>query len=160
MLSYLGSYIWGAEEDEQVGIVVEVDGEDLEVICPQDEGNEWLLVAPKETEDSDNDEIEEGCAPEFDEELELMESALMGMQEFFAMAEACLGKKGRHTTVRFIPLKELNDRVNSTRRFVSPKNLKRANFVQARACNARSRKQFGRMDGKHCGMVASRFGKC
>jgi len=161
MLSYLGSYIWGSEDDEQVGIVVEVEGEEMEVTCPnashiQVVDNEWLLVAPKD-EDEEEDEVER----RIDEGLEEMELALIGLSEFFELAESCHGKgvNKRHTAVRFIPLKDLKDRVTSGRKFVSPKNLKRGNMVQVRVKDARNRKQFGRMEGKHSGMVASRFGR-
>jgi len=159
MLSYLGSYIWGSEDDEQVGIVV-VEGE---LACSNNTievDNEWLLVPPKDDEGNTSTE------------LALVGDGLESLGEVFEVGEECAEEHGemgkqdgkgvngkRTTVVRFIPLKDLNDRVLSTRKSSSPKNLKRNNLVQVRLNNARKSKQFGRMDGKHVGMVASRCGR-
>jgi len=53
------------------------------------------------------------------------------------------------------PLKDLNVKP-SERKSSSPKNLKRKNMVYVRSNNPRSNKQYGRMSGKHTGMVGKR----
>lgn len=55
-----------------------------------------------------------------------------------------------------VPLKDMSSRRNSQRRFNSPKNIKRSNHVQVRQAGSRANKQFGRMSGKHVGMVGKR----
>lgn len=51
------------------------------------------------------------------------------------------------------PLKDLKV---SAQKNASPKNMKRKNMVYVRCHNTRKNKQYGRMNGKHTGMVSKR----
>lgn len=54
-----------------------------------------------------------------------------------------------------VPLKDINNKVNKSKNS-SPNALKRRNMVYGRSHGTRQNKQYGRMVGKHVGMVGKR----
>lgn len=162
MLQYLGSYIWGAEEECAQEEIHEYEHEEVEI------ENEWLYIprdnenrhsSTEDLEDEDDDRtfnLAECNLFHYEEEMNmnLCSPVEERLQEIEKAAEKSMGKRG--VLSKRVPLKDLNAKVAIIKKKDSPKNLKRSNFVQMRNTGARKNKQMGRMQGKHTAMVAPR----
>jgi hypothetical protein len=163
MLQYLGSYIWGAEEDH-LDQVQEYNHEEVEI------ENEWLYI-PKdnenkrkrsssesstESEDDDRDFNLAECNLFHHEEesMDLMSPVEERLHEIEKAEARTVGKRG--VLSKRMPLKDLNAKISIIKKKDSPKNLKRSNHVNTRVQGARKNKQMGRMQGKHTACVAPR----
>jgi hypothetical protein len=159
MLQYLGSYIWGAEEEELAQ--EEYQHEEVEI------ENDWLYI-PKDNENntSDGETIDERtfnlaecnlfCLPPDEEGMECGDTVEERLHEIVRAEEnKSVGAK-RHMMSKRQPLKDLNAKIAIIRKKDSPKNLKRNNNVHIHVAGARKNKQFGRMQGKHSAMVGPR----
>jgi len=165
MLQYLGSYIWGAEEE--VSAEQEYQHEEVEI------ENEWLYI-PKDNENKRKRSSSEGSSSEgesddedrtfnlaecnlFHHEEESMDLRSPVEERLCAIEQAearNVGKRG--VLSKRVPLKDLNAKISIIKKKDSAKNLKRSNHVNTRVQGARKNKQQGRMMGKHTAMVAPR----
>jgi len=161
MLQYLGSYIWGAEEDTQEECYeheeVEIENEWLYI--PKDNENRHSTSSADELEEEDDDRtfnLAECNLFHYEEEnMNLCVSPVEERLQEIEKAEAkAVGKRG--VLSKRVPLKDLNAKIAIIKKKDSPKNLKRSNHVQTRVQGARKNKQMGRMQGKHTACVAPR----
>lgn len=169
MFQSIASYIWGVEEEE-VPLSASAD-------CIHDEqievDNEWIFIPTKDKATnkmtlSDRTVDLEECPLADNTSQCLDEDSMESSNEQENVDERILevakqdakpvGAK-RQILMKRVPLKDLNAKVALVRKNDSPKNLKRNNKVYTRVHNTRKNKQFGRMEGKHVGMVAQRSGK-
>jgi len=176
MFQSIASYIWG-EEEEYEEIPEYLTGTHVEV------ENEWILV-PKDNEDNETKEDEdedtdtqtirtdihiectlrhpdeenavESAATTMEEEVE-EEDLRLGLGELLEIVKEDAKKVGDCAVVpKRIPLRDLNGKVALSSKRDNGKHLKRHNRVYTRVNSTRKNKQYGRMEGKHVGMVGKR----
>lgn len=163
MLQYIGSYIWGEEEDTEPT---------PEFIPPEDQieiDNEWIYIPKDEqkkkahrTEDLDrsNEKTAENSRIEDISVEELMsteEQERRGEERILEVIKQEPQKPvGQKVLKKRQPLKDLNEKLAVARKRDSPNNLKRNNAVHMRDFSSRKNKQYGRMHGKHTAMVGKR----
>jgi len=166
MLQSIASYIWGYEEETE---------QSPEFIPPDDQieiDNEWIYI-PKhgsknkktnskvdKNELKNDEKVTENTRVEDVSVEELMateEQERRGEERIQEIIKQEQPKAvGQRQLKKRQPLKDLNEKLAVARKRDSPNNLKRNNMVAVRNYTSRKNKQYGRMDGKHSGMVAKR----
>lgn len=184
MFSYVASYIWGTEEEEEAAKTPVVHGDQIEI------DNEWIYIPTKEGKKKSNrqtsvertsntdtpsqvpeqrsdgelvkvDDAEKMEEVSLDEnsktEEQMNEERQKGEERILEVTKQEPQKNARRQLIqKRIPLKDLNEKISVARKNDSPKNIKRNNLVQFRNHSTRKNKQYGRMEGKHSGMVGKR----
>jgi len=184
MLEYVASYIWGSEEEEEEEILPEcIDNHEVEdewilvgkkgrkaIRTDKQDKQKQQEVEDEEEEDEDEDEevtedriddVTECHLPETDEQYmettvadeERQQNVEERIHEVTKEAPKSVGTGNTRMLFKHeIPLRSLTHVHKSN----TGKNLKRTNKVHTRVHSARKNKQYGRMEGKHVGMVGKR----
>ena len=147
MITAISYLIWGAEEIEKE----QLESQDIPCEMPDPE-NEWILVGPLDDVKT-QDEEELGIASTGDTRLDMHKSGESASTKLALRSST----NSYHAVAGRLQKLEIQRRVfGHCHRMCKQNQCKLTNKVHARHQGPQASKKYGRMNGKHSGMVGKR----